>query len=99
MPAYEVMFIFKPELSEEQQQKLVGELENILKENKVNIENSQPYGKRRLAYEIKKSREGLYYLMNFSASDGSVCKKLNHACNINENILRVLMIKKEAKAR
>jgi len=98
VPAYEAMFIFRPGLGEEEQKARVSELENILKENQATLQSSQVFGKRRLAYEINKYKEGLYYLINFSASSGTVVSRLKAACNISENVLRVLVVKKEAKS-
>ncbi|MBL7084816.1 MAG: 30S ribosomal protein S6 [Candidatus Omnitrophica bacterium] len=97
MAAYEAMFIFKPDLKEEEQKALVDDLENILKENQSEIVNSQVFGRRQLAYEINKHKEGLYYLMDFSTQAGAVVSKLKRACNINENVLRTLIVKKNSK--
>ena len=94
MPSYEAIFIFKPDLKEEEQKTLVGELENILKGNQAEIENKQVFGKRYLAYEINKYKEGLYYLINFSTQMGAVVSKLRHLCKINENVLRVSILKR-----
>jgi len=98
VPAYEAMIIFRPGLGEEEQKARVSEVENILKENQAALQSSQVFGKRRLAYEINKYKEGLYYLINFSASGGAAVSRLKAACNINENVLRVLVVKKEAKS-
>lgn len=95
MPAYEAMFIFRPDLEEEKQKKLVGELENILRQNQAELEHSGLFGRRSLAYEINKFKEGLYYLMNFSASGEAVIPNLKRACKINENVLRLLVVKKK----
>ncbi len=100
MPAYEAMFIFRPGLKEEEEKTLVGQLENILKESQAEIESSKVFGRRQLAYEINKHKEGLYYLINFSAPAGEVISRLKKACGMNENVLRILVIKcslKEAK--
>ena len=98
MPSYEAMFIFKPDLKEEEQKTLVDKLENVLKENQAKIENKQVFGRRRLAYQINKYEEGLYYLINFSAQMSAVPSKLKHFCNINEDVLRVLIIKRGLKS-
>jgi single-strand DNA-binding protein len=94
MPSYEAMFILRADLKEEEQKGVISQLEDILKTNQAKIENSQVFGKRQLAYEIKKYKEGLYHLMNFSVDSGAVIAKLKHACNINENVLRALIVKK-----
>jgi len=91
------MFIFKPGLKEEEQKALIAELESILKQDQGEMQSSQVFGKRRLAYEINKCKEGLYYLINFSAQAGAVVSRLKVACNINEKVLRVLIIKKKQK--
>lgn len=96
MPAYEALFIFKPDLKEEEQKTLIESLEKLLKDNKANIETSQVYGKRQFAYEINKLKEGLYYLIQFT-SGGAVCAILKHACNINENVIRLLVTKRDIK--
>ena len=96
MPAYEALFILKPDLKEEEQKSLIESLENLLKDNKASIEASEVYGKRQLAYEIKKVKEGLYYLIQFT-SGGAVCAKLKHACNVNENVVRLLVTKRDIK--
>lgn len=98
MSVYEAMFILRPGLSEEDQNKVVSELEKILKQNQAEITNSQVFGKRQLAYEIKKCREGLYYLIDFSSSSGTAVAKLKQACIINESVLRVLITKEKVKA-
>ena len=54
MPTYEAMFIFKPSLKEEEQKQLIGELENIIKENQAKVEKAEVFGRRHLAYDIKK---------------------------------------------
>lgn len=97
MPAYEAMFIFRPGLKDEDQKKLVETLENILKEDQAEIENSRVFGRRKLAYEIDKCKEGLYYLINFSHPTGSVVSRLKMNCNINEDVLRALIVKRRQK--
>ena len=95
MATYEAMFIFNPGLTEEGQKELVAKLESILKKNQATLENSQVFGRRQLAYEINKRREGLYYLINFSSQVNTVVSKLKQACNMDESVLRTLIIKKE----
>lgn len=97
MNSYEAMFIFRPSLNEEEQKTQVKELENILQQNQAAIEASQVFGRRRLAYEINKCKEGVYYLINFSAKASGVVSALERACNINENVLRTLVVRKKAK--
>lgn len=97
MKMYEAMIIFRPGLSEKEQKAEFHKLENLLKEAQAQIANAGVFGKRLLAYEIKKCKEGLYYLIGFSTQDPAVISKLKKHCSINENILRVLIVKKQAE--
>ena len=51
-------------------------------------------GQKELAYEIKKHKNGYYYLLTFEA-DKEVVDQINHVANVNENILRHMVIKLE----
>jgi len=93
------MFIFCPELKDDEQKALVGELENVLKENQSQIENSQVFGRRALAFAIGKEKEGIYYLITFSSSVPATVSKLKNTCKINDKVLRVLVVNKSPKAR
>ncbi len=66
MRKYEVMFIVKP-AEEEALNIVVAKFENLIKNNGGNIEKIDPWGKKRLAYEVKYFAEGSYYLMHFTA--------------------------------
>ncbi|MFC1698802.1 30S ribosomal protein S6 [Candidatus Omnitrophota bacterium] len=95
MQSYEAMFIFNPSLSEPDQKLLAESLEKVLKDNQAEVKASQVFGRRQLAYEIKKCKEGLYYLINFLAPTGDAVTKLKQACQIDENVLRVLVLNKQ----
>jgi len=97
LASYEAMFVFKPQLQEEQQKGLADELEKLLKDNQSQIESYEPFGRHVLAYEIDKCKEGNYFLMHFSSESSKAVSKLNRACSINENILRSIVIKKKVK--
>lgn len=100
MPAYEAMLILKPSLKEEEQKAILDQMENVLRDNQAKIEASQTFGRRVLAYDIKKCKEGLYYLINFSSPTGQVVAELKRVSSLNENVLRVLLIeKKPVKAK
>src|SRR5579875_1930425 len=66
MRQYESMYILKPELESEQTATLVAKYQSLVTEHGGQIDQVQEIGKRRLAYEIDKNREGYYVLMQFS---------------------------------
>ena len=95
MNKYEAMFIVKPDLSEEERKNLFGQINDVVvKNNGKVIESSVWSEKRKLIFPIKKYREGVYYLLNFSLAP-LIIKEIIHTYNLNENILRVLITKVE----
>lgn len=91
MNKYEAMFIVRPELSEEEKKSVfAGMGEAVAKLNGKVTQAAVWSEKRKLCFPIKKSQEGVYYLMNFELPPLSVAD-LKHAYKLNENILRVLI--------
>lgn len=93
METYEALFIIKPDLNKDEQGKVVESIHNEITKQNGQMKESQSLEKKSLAYEIKKHKEGLYYLINFEAP-GNAIKTLNHAYNLNNSILRSLIINK-----
>lgn len=95
MNKYEAMFIVKPDLSEEQRKGLFAQISDaVAKNNGKVIDGSVWSEKRKLFFPLKKYREGVYYLMNFSL-DPLMVQEIRHAYKLNENILRVLITRAE----
>jgi small subunit ribosomal protein S6 len=95
MNRYEAMFIVKPELSEDERKVLFNQLHEAVTKNHGTVSQGAVWSERRkLYFPMKKHREGVYYLMNFSLN-GPAIKDINHIYTLNENILRVLISKLE----
>lgn len=88
MAAYEVALIFHPSLTEEQGDTLIDGLG-------VNVTNRQKWGKRLFTYPIKKHKEGTYVLCDISA-DTQKMQQLTQKLNLEEQILRYLIVEQEA---
>lgn len=93
---YEILYLIRPNIDEEAKSALVERFDNILKENGATVEESKDWEKRRLAYEIAGFREGLYHIVNFSATDAKAINEFDRLAKINEDILRHMIVKKEA---
>ncbi len=92
MKKYEAMFIIKPDLSEEERKNLFHQISDAVTKNNGNISNANIWSeKKKLFFPLKKYREGVYYLMDFTLDTAAVVK-IRHAYNLNENILRTLII-------
>ena len=94
MRDYEIMYIIKPDLEEEKVQAVVDKFSTLITDNKGEIVTADKWGKRRLAYEIKDYREGIYILVNFKGEPGTV-KELDRLMKISDDILRFMITVKE----
>ena len=91
---YELMVIFDPEVDERQvAPKLDGFLKVITTDGGT-IENVDIWGRRRLAYEIKKKTEGIYAVVNFTATSEAT-QELDRQLKLNEQIMRTKVLRAE----
>jgi small subunit ribosomal protein S6 len=89
---YELALIIRPEVEEEGQQSLIERLSEILTSGGGQVTDVESWGRRRLAYPIRKTQEGFYYFIQgqFSAS---VLPELERAIKLNEDILRHMVVR------
>ncbi|MCD6423010.1 MAG: 30S ribosomal protein S6 [Elusimicrobia bacterium] len=91
---YEVTFILRTDISEEQQQEIITEVKKILSDGKSSILLEQNWGKKTLAYEIEKQKEGLYRFIRFSTENSQVPQELTTFFrNHRDVVLRFLIIR------
>lgn len=95
MPLYETMYILRPDLGDEQIDQAIEKYQAILREQGAEELETQHRGKRRLAYEIQKHREGVYVQMNYTAP-GSTVALLERAMRLNDEVIRFMTLKPEA---
>jgi small subunit ribosomal protein S6 len=91
---YETMYILRPDLGEEQVEQAVTKYQNLLREQGAEDIQIQNRGKRRLAYEIKKHRDGIYIQFNYIAP-ATVVAPLERAMRLSEEVIRYLTVKQE----
>lgn len=97
MPQYETMYILRPDLGDELVDRVIEKYQTLLREQGAEDLETQHRGKRRLAYEIGKQREGIYIQMNYSAP-GTAVAALEKAMRLSDEVIRYLTIKPEAVA-
>jgi small subunit ribosomal protein S6 len=90
MRKYEVMYIVKPDIEQETLEATVAKFQNIIN-NGGEITKHDLIGKKRLAYEINKFREGTYVLVNFDAT-ADVVNELERVMKISDEIIRYLIV-------
>lgn len=91
---YEMMYILRPDLGEELVDQAIAKYQNFLTEQGAEDIEIQHRGKRRLAYEIQRQREGVYIQMNYKAP-GSHVAPLERSMRLSEDVIRYLTLKQE----
>ena len=94
MTLYEGLFALLPDLSQDENKKLVSKIEEQITKAGGMIESSQDWGRRTFAYPIRKKREGVYHLLHFRIAPEAVAP-LKRACRLNESILNSLITRLE----
>ena len=95
MRAYEVMVILDPSLDERTIEPSLDKYLNVVRNDGGTVESIDVWGRRRLAYEVKKNAEGIYALVNLTAEPATV-KELDRQLTLNESILRTKVIRPDA---
>lgn len=90
MRKYEVMYIIRTDIEQEAVDAAVEKFQNIIN-NGGEITKHDVMGKRRLAYEINKFRDGIYVLVNFNAAP-EVVAELDRVMKISDEIIRYLIV-------
>ena len=94
MRKYEIMFIVKTTIGEDEVKATSKKFQDILTNEGAKIVDFNEMGQRELAYEIKDCKTGFYFVITCEASDKAV-KEFDRLAAIDSNILRHLIINKE----
>lgn len=95
MNKYELAVVLSPTLDEESLKAEFTSITNLVERFGGTIEKVDDWGKRRLAYEIKKVNEGFYSFITFSA-ESSTPSEIEKRMRIKENVLRYLVVRQDA---
>lgn len=94
MRKYENIFVAHPSLDEEAVKALIEKFKGVIENGGGTIDNVDFWGKRKLAYEIKKVNEGYYTLISFTANP-ELPKELDRVFRITDGIIRHIIVKEE----
>ena len=95
MNQYEVLYVITPELDDEANQAVMAKFAEIITANGGEIEKTDVWGKRRLAYPIDYKTEGFYVLVVFSANP-ELPRELERNMRNDERLMRYMVTRKEA---
>ena len=94
MREYELLVLGKGDLSESEQKSVVTDVEKMISDEKGTVSKRDDWGKRALAYEIDKQKDGYYTLFHFIAPE-EFPKKLERKVSLDENIMRHLLLRED----
>lgn len=93
MKNYEILYIIDATVSDEDKEKVIASVSELVKANGGNASEPEKWGVRKYAYPINYKNEGFYVLMNFEANDDAPAA-ITAKLNINKNIVRHMIIAK-----
>jgi small subunit ribosomal protein S6 len=96
MRRYEVMVILDPDLEEKTIAPSLDTFLNVVKGDGGSVQKVDIWGRRRLAYEINKKTEGIYAVINLTATPAAVAE-LDRQLGLNEAVMRTEDVREEAK--
>ena len=98
MRTYEVMFIVRPDMADEDLDKLVSTLESNATGAGATLKNTERMGKRRLAYEVRGFDDGMYILMTVDA-DGKAIHEVERRLRVSEPVIKFITVRVDEKQK
>ena len=95
MRAYEILYVIRPNIEEEEKTALVERFDNLLTTNGAEIVESKEWGKRRLAYEINDFTEGYYNLVRIQTEGNEATDEFQRLAKISDDIIRYIVIRED----
>jgi len=92
MRQYELMIILDPELEERTIQPSLDKFLTVVTKDGGTVDNVDIWGRRRMAYDIKKKSEGIYAVVDLKAEPATV-SELDRQLNLNESVLRTKLLR------
>jgi len=96
MRQYETAFLISPNVSEEETEKIILQMADIISKKKGKMIKQDVWGKRRLAYPIQKFEEAIYVFFHYEGEPG-IPTELERRFKQTESVVRYLTVRKETK--
>ncbi|HZR27872.1 MAG TPA: 30S ribosomal protein S6 [Terriglobales bacterium] len=89
---YELMFIVRPDMPDEEVDKLIGTLESNVTTAGGTVKHTERMGKRRLAYTVRKFNEGLYILLTLEGT-GEIIHEVERRLRVAEPVIKFISVR------
>ena len=98
MRKYEIIFIVRPDVPEEELDKLIAQMEAVVTGTGGKIEKVEKMGKRRLAYRVERQREGFYVLFAIEGS-GDTVREFERRLKVMDAVIKYLTIRTDEEQK
>ena len=98
MVAYEILLMLDPDLAEERQEEIITRTRELIQKSGGTWLRHDPWGRRRLAYEIGHKGEGVYHLLQFD-TEPETLDELSRILRITDGVMRHLATRRLAGSR
>jgi len=95
---YELMFIVRPDMTEEDLDKLIANLQSVVPGSGGTVKRVDKMGKRRLAYTVRRFHEGIYVLLVVEGG-GAVIHELERRLRVTEPVIKFLTVRVDEEAK
>lgn len=96
---YDLIFILRPDTPETEIDKIIATLQHAVEEKHAKVEKVEKWGTRRMAYRVKKLREGFYVYMVLRSSHGELLKELERRLRVSDAVLKYLTIRLDEEVK
>ena len=98
MRNYEIMFILNPNTPEEEVDKINSQIEGVVTSGGGQIQKIEKMGRRKLAYEIGKNREGQYVLFVVGAN-GDIIREVERRLRVMDTVIKYITVRTDEEMR
>lgn len=95
---YEIMFIVRPDVQEEDVDKLIAGIEGNITNGGGAVKQAEKLGRRKLAYLVKKFSEGNYVLLTIEA-DGSLVGEIERRLRVSEQVIKFISVRMDEEEK
>src|SRR5438094_4332858 len=95
---YELMFIVRPDMVEEEQDKLISTLESAVSSSGGKVKSMERMGKRRLAYTVRRFHDGIYILLTVEGG-GALIHELERRLRVTEPVIKFLTVRTDEEEK
>jgi small subunit ribosomal protein S6 len=95
---YEIMFIVRPDIQDEELDKLIAGFESNVKNGGGTVKSTEKLGRRKLAYLVKRFSDGNYVLMTIEA-EGSLVGEIERRLRVSEQVIKFISVRMDQEEK